>query len=138
MHELYKLQEEAVDGRVLGYAKYLHVFNSLGLKFGRYSCDTCATCDSLNEKIQEDNGDDEAKAELEQHLREADIAYQQQIFDYEASKDRSKKFESLWFDMAAIIQVPRTNSGKAFYLRKHKVYMEGFHRGSTKQNHMYL
>ena len=69
-------------------------------------------------------------------MREADISYAQQTFDYALSQ-KNTGTESVWFDMAAVIQIPKLSTGKAFYLRKYKTYMEGFHMGSTKQNHLY-
>ena len=119
MHGLYREQQQEAGGRVLGYAKYLQIFKNMGLKFGRYACDTCSLCDSYREKLEVDPDDEETKEEREKHLREADIAYAQQKYDYHLSQENSN-VEAVWFDMAAIIQIPKTPSSKAFYLRKYR------------------
>ena len=147
MHELYKDQEEGEGRRVLSYARYLQEFNKTGLKFGRYAVDECALCTELKEKMEALNpsSNPEELAEFQEleetkkeHLTQADIAYKQQKYDYELSQTSGSGVEAVWFDMAAVFQLPRLATGKAFYLRKYKTYMEGFHKGSTKENHMYL
>ena len=61
----------------------------MGLKFGRYACDTFSLCDSYREKLEVDPDDEETKEEREKHLREADIAYAQQKYDYNLSQENS-------------------------------------------------
>ena len=121
---------------MLGYSRYLQEFVTTGLKFGKYSVDECATCTMLKEQMDADPDNDDLKLQKAKHLREADISYAQQTFDYALSQ-KNTGTESVWFDMAAVIQIPKLATGKAFYLRKYKTYMEGFHMGSTKQNHLY-
>ena len=126
MHSLYEEQEQSRGGRVLGHSRYLQDFVTTGLKFGKYSVDECATCTMLKEQIDADPANDDLKLQKAKHLREADISYAQQTFDYALSQ-KNTGTESVWFDMAAVIQIPKLATGKAFYLRKYKTYMEGFH-----------
>ena len=135
MWALYKSQEEENDRRVLGYGKYLQVFNKFDLKFGAYKTDTCNTCDYLKEQISVDPNNEELKQQKADHLRQADMAYKMQKHDRESSGDQTN---AIWGDMMSVGQVPKLPTGASFYLRKLKVFNEDFYSASSDQHSMFL
>ena len=135
MWTLYKEQEDENDMRVLGYGKYLQIFNEYDLKFGAYKTDTCNTCDMLKEQICSDPDDEELKKQKANHLRQADMAYKMQKQDRDNSGDQT---HAIWGDMMSVGQVPKLPTGASFYLRKLKVFNEDFYSATTDQHSMFL
>ena len=135
MWTLYKKQEDDNDGRVLGYGKYLQIFNQYDLKFGAFKTDTCNTCDKLKEQLAADPENEDLRRKKAFHLRQADMAYQMQKQDRENSGDRT---HAIWGDMMSVGQVPKLPTGASFYLRKLKVYNEDFYSASRDQHSMFL
>ena len=135
MWALYKSQEEENNRRVLGYGKYLQVFNRFNLKFGSYKTDTCNTCDKLKEQLSAEPENEDLKKKKADHLRQADMAYSMQKQDRDNSGDRTR---AIWGDMMSVGQVPKLPTGASFYLRKLKVYNEDFYDASIDQHSMYL
>ena len=127
MWALYQKQEDENDRRVLGYGKYLQIFNEYDLKFGAYKTDTCNTCDKLKEQIVSDPDNAELKKQKAVHLRRAEKQKQD-------NDNSGEKTHAIWGDMMSVGQVPKLSTGASFYLRKLKVYTEDFYSASNDQH----
>lgn len=106
------------------YELFKSVFKKTGYKFKAPKADTCKTCDSFKIRllqVKQDSEREQIKTEFDDHVKDADMAYEQKKKDKIASKNDPKKVV-LVFDLEKVLDTPALTSNVAFYKRLLSTY----------------
>lgn len=122
----------------ISYKSYWSVFNTFNIHFGYPRSDTCAICDSLQQKLNAAT-DDESKAqytaEQNLHLRKAE-AFKTEKKKY-IMKAKEGRVTCLSFDFMQNLPLPHIPSGPVYYSRQLWFHIFGVHDLSDDSVTMY-
>lgn len=121
------------------YFRYLKA--NFNYTFGSPRSDTCITCDSLENKINNKGLSPEEvqnlKVQKQLHMLKADVFYQK-LRETSVIATENPRVDVLSFDYQQNFPLPKVQSGDAFYSRQLWLYNFCIHSAKTKEAHCYL
>ena len=138
VHAIMQRGEPAIPN--IKYEYYLEYFKTnFNLSFGVPKTDTCATCDELNVKI-DDEADPEKKQTL-QDMKQAHIRESQQFYaemrTCSAMAKENRNIACVSFDFEQNLPLPRIPTNDIFYLRQLWLYVFCVHDCANNVASMY-
>lgn len=140
MYDLFKQKYPALK---ISYAYYTRYFReNFSLRFGRPQVDVCSTCETLNNKIKNQQLNETAKraavAELLVHKRRSKKFYTKLNSESRKNENDVDNVLALSFDFMQNIQLPKTPVGEVFYYQQLTVSLFCIHNIKDNNSKMYI
>lgn len=136
MHSMF-LTEHLIN---IPYKIYWKIFTTkFNIKFGFPRSDTCAQCDSFQQKLTSENISDAEKVQLtmekEIHLRKAEAFFT--LKKRYQTQAKAGEIDCISFDFMQNLPLPHIPSNPVFYSRQLWYHVFGIHNLGTDEAHIY-